>query len=518
MVDDLDTNEAAMPRGPRIEGGYDAVVVGGAVDGMVAAAYLTKAGLKTVLLEAGVTPPQRREFAPGFFADDGDLLVRHLDPDVVNTLDLYRHGLCFVQRRLDTTYYFADRSALLVSGDLFCAYESVSEMDDEAADAFQRFVEQALESARELRPFFNGEPAQKFSKRTQGLLERYGAASLDEILDRYFTNPYLKDILRAEASMHSGVRPSDPHSFLSLLRRWSGEAAGLQGGAAFASGGYSGVYAAMRRALQAQGVEVRSGANVERVLVEFDEVAGVELSSGGQIRAPIVVNALSSQTVFLDHLGPGLIDLEFQRVIAASKPLFASAKVHFALSGAAKDETTRKNLSRRLVYAPDQMQQRRALRLAREGRVASSLAMELIFPSVFEPDWAPEGGNVAAAFVHPLPYRDKTDEELTKEVREAALSTLDNIAPGAAARLEGLDVQLCADRAAHLGLPPVACAGVGPVLADLQRARLARTAANIRGLFFCGPDAQVGTAVSGAAGRAVVKDAISFSRTKSRAA
>jgi len=51
----------------RIEGGVDAIVVGATIDGFVAAAYLGKAGLKTVLLEAGLPQPELRPFTPGYF-------------------------------------------------------------------------------------------------------------------------------------------------------------------------------------------------------------------------------------------------------------------------------------------------------------------------------------------------------------------------------------------------------------------------------------------------------------------
>ncbi len=504
--------------GARIEGGLDAVVVGATVDGLAAAAFLGKAGLRTVLLEAGLPQPELRPFTPGYFADDGDFLIRDLDPEVVNGLDLYRHGLSFVQRRFDSIYYFADKSALFVSGDLFQSAESIAELADADAAAFKEFISEMLAAARELRPFFCGEPLDKLSVRTRKLFQRYASASLDQVMDDYFSDDRIKDLLTAEASLRSGLRPSDPHSFLSLLRRWSGEAAGLQAACALPSGGFSGLYDALRRAVQNAGVEIRSGAHIRSLLVEWDKAAGVAMEDGGQIRAPIIVNALNGKRVFVDQIGPELLDVEFQKFLSIERPRFASAKIHFALNGTPKDGQTRANLSRRLVFTPDRMTMRRAFRLAREGDVASELLMEIVFPNVFEEGWAPPTGSLGAGWLHPVPYRENPDEDFREKVRRAALSTIEKIAPGAGARLEAIDVALASDIAEKFAMAPQGYGSSRAVLAEAQRAQVLRGASQISGLFFCGPEAQVGQGVSGAAGRSAAKAALRLHKRKGIAA
>ena len=107
-VKDIADPEGETQRAGRIEGGIDALVIGAGVDGLAAAAYLGKAGLHTVLVGAGKEIGGRiaeREIAPGVNGVDGEHLVTMLDPDVIAELDLYRHGLSFAARRLDTTYF-----------------------------------------------------------------------------------------------------------------------------------------------------------------------------------------------------------------------------------------------------------------------------------------------------------------------------------------------------------------------------------------------------------------------------
>lgn len=514
-----DWAQRALGKGGRIEGGVDAVVVGANFDGFAAAALLGKAGLRTVLLGAGgpALQEETREFWGGYFCADGEHLVTHLDAQLIASLDLYRHGLDYVARRLDSVYFFADGGALLLNGDLYRSRESVVAMAEHDGERFADFLESALDAARALRPFFDGGDMPPLVPPLSPDVERFLSASLTDVLDGAFDDPHLRALLTADALLQTRDRPSDPFSFAALLKRWSGEAAGLQGGVAISASGVVGVHRSIRRAAQAARVDLRPAAAARRVLVEWDAVAGVETADGGQVRAPIVVNALSARQAFVDSIGPALLDIDFQAALAEERPRYSSAYVRFALDGEPGDERTRANMARRLVYAPSKEELADAYGAARRGGVASPLILEAAFPSVFDKHAAPAGGQLVSLVAHPVAVVEEPTAEFRKSVERAVRETFERIAPGAGRRIVATDVRLAADLARPVGAQVSAYAGAPSILPGWSKARLLTGASGVGGYFFCGPEAQIGAGLSGAAGRRAAEAAIRHHRKKVRA-
>src|SRR5210317_992411 len=90
-----------MPRQQKL---IDAIIIGGGHNGLVCAYYLAKKGLKVNLYEkrsevggAAVT----EEFHPGFRNSVASYTVSLLQPKVIADMELARHGLKVVLRKID---------------------------------------------------------------------------------------------------------------------------------------------------------------------------------------------------------------------------------------------------------------------------------------------------------------------------------------------------------------------------------------------------------------------------------
>ena len=117
---------------------YDAIVVGGGHNGLTAAGYLGKAGLKTLVLErrpivggAAVT----EEIHPGFRVSSVSYVVSLLRSEVIRDLELKRHG--FEMLALDGT--------LAVCGDDYLFLTDDEEHDRKEVERFSTTDYRAIE-------------------------------------------------------------------------------------------------------------------------------------------------------------------------------------------------------------------------------------------------------------------------------------------------------------------------------------------------------------------------------------
>ena len=85
-----------MTSSPDADGAWDAVVIGGGHNGLVAGFYLARAGLKTLILErrpfvGGACNTE--EFAPGFRASTGAYVLSMLRPAIWQDMRLVERGI-----------------------------------------------------------------------------------------------------------------------------------------------------------------------------------------------------------------------------------------------------------------------------------------------------------------------------------------------------------------------------------------------------------------------------------------
>ena len=88
----------------------------------------------------------------------------------------------------------------------------------------------------------------------------------------------------------------------------------------------------MAQAAQAAGATIRTGAKVERIIVEGERAVGV-IAGGSEVRAGAIVSAIDPKSTFLGLVDPVDLSPEFLRKIRSYRANGTVAKVNLALSG-----------------------------------------------------------------------------------------------------------------------------------------------------------------------------------------
>ncbi|MGE3268980.1 MAG: phytoene desaturase family protein, partial [Chloroflexota bacterium] len=304
----------------------DAVIIGGGHNGLVAAAYLAKAGLDVLVLErrdvlggAAVT----EELWPGYRVSTAAYLVSLLQEKVVQDLQLARHGYEILPKdppyfspRLDGQHFFMWRDMAKTCQEL----ARLSPRDAERYPAYEEMLDRVTEFVEPLLlapppglPIDDPEAVADwaaFMGRLHGLPRKHLAevirvftASVSDFLDDWFESDALKAALATDGVIGAAAGPRTPGTAYVLLHHMMGRAAGSRGLWGFARGGTGAVSRAIASAAQEAGTEIRTGVTVERVLVEQGRAVGVVLAGGDEIRARVVVSNADPKRTFLGLVG-----------------------------------------------------------------------------------------------------------------------------------------------------------------------------------------------------------------------
>lgn len=269
----------------------DAAIVGAGHNGLVAAAYLARAGLAVECFErrdivggACVT----EELWPGVRASPGAYTLSLLRPEIVRELDLAAHGL---EVTVHEPYLFAPfpDGRKVVTWSSRAGTCAAIERDWSGADAaaYREFADRWERAAERARPLMLEPPDRDrwLDAVGEAILEGPIAAELADIPSAPVRVPFA-----IQGLIGTLAGPDDPGTAFVGFYHDLGEASGVTGAWGYARGGMGAVTAALRGAAEAAGARVRLESPVERVLVEDGRAAGVVLAGGDEVRARAVVS------------------------------------------------------------------------------------------------------------------------------------------------------------------------------------------------------------------------------------
>lgn len=537
---------------------HDVVIIGAGHNGLVCAAYLAEAGLKVLVLErrnivggAAVT----EEFYPGFRNSVASYTVSLLNPKVIRDLDLHRHGLRIVERKVSNFLP-------LPGGDYFMSAPGMtqsqlarfSERDAEQLPHYERRLETIADVVRDLlleqppnlvehglaRAVEEGLRGAKLGGRLnklditakRDLLDLF-SKSAGDWLDGWFESDPVKALFGFDSIVGNFASPYTPGSAYVLLHHVFGEVNGKKGLWGHAIGGMGAITQAMAACCRERGVEIRTGVAVKDVLLEHEaqhaggvqmretrHAAGVVTEAGQTIRAKVVVSNLNPKLLFRRLVPQSALPADFRERIERYKVGSGTFRINVALSElprfTAKPEPG-DHLTAGIIIAPSLQYMERAYDDARAYGWSREPIVEMLIPSTLDDSLAPAGKHVASLFcqhVQPELFGGRSWDDHKDEVADLMIATIDAQAPGFAKSVLGRQVLSPLDLERTFGLVGGDIMHGALSLDQLFSARPVLGhgdyRAPIAGLYMCGSGTHPGGGVTGAPGhnaaRVVMQD------------
>ena len=404
---------------------YDVIVVGSGMNSLVCATLLTKAGARVLVLErADVLGGCIRtaELFPGF---THDLLSQwyplFMGGPAYGELadDLAAAGVEFANTATPTGVLTGGGDALVLTTD---RADNVRRMDGAAVGDGERYAAEMdafLSKDAELAFGLLGQELWSFkmARTLFGQGRRRGwrelAAFIGESLEParpWLERTFSSELARALVSpwmLHVGLRPDDAYSAVMskvIL------AALEMGGMPVVVGGSARIVDAFRQIVTDGGGEMRTGAEVDRVVVEGGRAAGVRLAGGEELRASKAVVCNVTPTQLYGRL---LQDVSVPEQVATRANRYrygrADMQIHYALD--ARPEWVDDDLADvAIVHLCDSVDaQSQAMNEADRGLLPGRATVVVGQPCAVDPSRAPEGKWIIWIQLQELPSRPRGD-------------------------------------------------------------------------------------------------------------
>jgi phytoene dehydrogenase-like protein len=521
---------------------FDAIVIGAGHNGLVAACYLARAGLKVQVLErnpyiggAAVS----RQLYQDFTYSNCSYVCSLLRPEIMRTLELPRYGLQIIP--------YDGGCTMMQGGGHLALYDNhdalrreIARHSKRDAEAYDRFARDVIRQCKFIKPLLMREPPDPTSFKPRDIREllylgghfdrlgearmydtlRFWTMSIADFLDEYFESEIVKAHMAGSAIIGTALGPRSPGTAYVLLHHYMGDIDDTVGAWGFARGGMGSVTRALAASFQASGGSIRANAPVERVLVRHGRSVGVALADGEEVRARLVLSNMDVKRTFLQTVEAGELSEDFLRGVRNFKIRGSSGKLNIALDGLptfpaipAGSPSTRGDM-----HVTDTIEMmERAYDDWKDGAWSRAPYIDMLIPSQIDPTMAPDGKHYMSVFVQYCPYQLASgpwDAAKRKAFGDTVIDTIARHSPDFKSLILHAEVRTPFDIENEVGLTEGNIfqgeLTFDQLLFNRPIPGCAQYRTPLRGLYLCGSTTHPGGGVMGAPGanaaRAVLRD------------
>ncbi|MCV2871605.1 NAD(P)/FAD-dependent oxidoreductase [Defluviimonas sp. WL0050] len=512
---------------------YDAAIIGAGHNGLVAACYLARAGLKVVVVEkndwiggAAVS----RELHPGFTYSNCSYVCSLFRPEIMRDLELPKYGLQVLPYE-GGAVFTRDGGYLAIFRDHDANRREFARYSPRDAEAYDRYSRDIMRHCRFIRPLLMRTPPDPATFRPRDLAElawlgrkvgemsesqicdmiRFWTMSISDFLDEYFESPVIKAYLAVSAIIGTALGPMSPGSAYVLLHHYMGDVDGNVGAWGFARGGMGAITQALTASLRASGGEVRTGKGVDTVLVSNGRAVGLRLDDGEEIAAKRVLSNMDVKRTFLKHVDRDELPPAFTRRVERFKTRGSSGKLNIALDSAPHFPALPEGspmLKGDLHFTDSVERMERAYDDWKAGRFSRDPFQDTMMPTMIDPTMAPPGKHFMSCFIQYAPPkidgRDWTDAD-RDAFGQTVIDQIAEYSPGFKDRVLHAEIRTPRELEAEVGLTEGNIfqgeLTFDQLLFNRPVPGYAQYKTPIRDLWLCGSSAHPGGGVMGAPGR-----------------
>jgi phytoene dehydrogenase-like protein len=523
---------------------HDIIIIGGGHNGLVAACYLAKAGLKTLVLERRHTiggGAITEEFHPGFRCSTLSQTVGPLLPHVRTDLQLERNGLELIAPDVRVTALDeAGRSISLYNDPARTAHE-LTTLSAKDANSYPDFARSVAVIGRMLAPLLAMTPPtiekptpgelwnlgklglsfRGLDKRDAYRLLRWGPMAVADLVAEWFETELLRAMIAARGIFGAFAGPWSAGTSTGIL--WQ---AAMDGQATapstFVKGGLGGLTQVLATVARNAGVEIRTEAEVEKIVIAGGKTSSVVLAGGDEIPARAIVSNADPRNTFLKLVDPVDLDPNFLSKVQNYRAVGTVAKVNIALSAlpaftaVKNDPAGNAKLFGRIHIGSSIDYLERAFDAAKYGDYSAQPYLDITIPSLTDPSLAPDGAHVMSIHVQYAPYKLKEgDWNLRRdELGDNVVNVLSEYAPNLKELMVARQVITPLDLEERYGLSGGHIFHGEQTLDQFFTFRpiiaWAQYRTPIKGLYLCGAGTHPGGGVTGGSGanasREIIKD------------